>query len=178
MMLKQKSNPWARLKYLYVLPLTAVAVVAFANQEISTDGEKTLKGKVNKIIVLNKSGDTQVQDSLVSNKNGKIVITSSTTESGGNKMSVQYSSSRTDTTQSNTNVMTIRIDKSGSDNAVVKPGLIIIDGVEQPADFSFSDIDAGDIESMQVLKNAYATAIYGEKGKDGVIILKTKKKNQ
>ena len=26
MMLKRKSNPWARLKYLYVLPLTAVAV--------------------------------------------------------------------------------------------------------------------------------------------------------
>ena len=30
MMLKQKSNPWARLKFLYVLPLAAVAVAAFA----------------------------------------------------------------------------------------------------------------------------------------------------
>ena len=26
MMLKKKSNPWARLKYLYVLPLAAIAV--------------------------------------------------------------------------------------------------------------------------------------------------------
>ena len=30
MMLKKKSNPWARLKYLYVLPLAAIAVAAFA----------------------------------------------------------------------------------------------------------------------------------------------------
>ena len=37
MMLKRKSNPWARLKYLYVLPLTAVAVVAFARPEISRE---------------------------------------------------------------------------------------------------------------------------------------------
>ena len=29
MMLKEKSNPWARLKYLYVLPLAAIAVTAF-----------------------------------------------------------------------------------------------------------------------------------------------------
>ena len=33
MMLKQKSNPWARLKFLYVLPLAAVAVAAFARPE-------------------------------------------------------------------------------------------------------------------------------------------------
>ena len=29
MMLKEKSNPWARLKYLYVLPLAAIAVTRF-----------------------------------------------------------------------------------------------------------------------------------------------------
>lgn len=40
MMLKQKSNPWARLKYLYVLPLAAVTVAAFARPEISSRLEK------------------------------------------------------------------------------------------------------------------------------------------
>ena len=30
MMLKEKSNPWARLKYLYALPLVALAIVAFS----------------------------------------------------------------------------------------------------------------------------------------------------
>ena len=40
MMLKHKSNPWARLKYLYVLPLAAIAVAAFARPEISRELEK------------------------------------------------------------------------------------------------------------------------------------------
>ncbi len=40
MMLKQKSNPWARLKYLYVLPLAAVTVAAFARPEISSRLER------------------------------------------------------------------------------------------------------------------------------------------
>ena len=40
MMLKEKSNPWARLKYLYVLPLAAIAVTAFARPEISEKMEE------------------------------------------------------------------------------------------------------------------------------------------
>lgn len=40
MMLKQKSNPWARLKFLYVLPLAAVTVAAFAHPELSRRLEK------------------------------------------------------------------------------------------------------------------------------------------
>lgn len=35
MMIKKKSNPWARAKYLYVLPLAVVTVAAFARPEIS-----------------------------------------------------------------------------------------------------------------------------------------------
>ena len=35
MMIRKKSNPWARAKYLYVLPLAAVTVAAFARPEIS-----------------------------------------------------------------------------------------------------------------------------------------------
>lgn len=50
MMLKQKSNPWARLKYLYVLPLTAVTIVAFARPEISKELEKISSAKFSEII--------------------------------------------------------------------------------------------------------------------------------
>ena len=48
MMLKKKSNPWARLKYLYVLPLAAIAVTAFARPEISEKVEEisAVKGRV------------------------------------------------------------------------------------------------------------------------------------
>jgi TonB family protein len=35
MMLKKKSNPWASAKYLFVLPLTAAAMAAFARPEIT-----------------------------------------------------------------------------------------------------------------------------------------------
>ena len=35
MMLKKKSNPWSRLKFLYVLPLAIIAVTAFARPEVT-----------------------------------------------------------------------------------------------------------------------------------------------
>ena len=47
MMLKEKSNPWARLKYLYVLPLEAIAVPAVARPEISEKMEEISAVKVN-----------------------------------------------------------------------------------------------------------------------------------
>ncbi|MDR1937404.1 MAG: M56 family metallopeptidase, partial [Tannerellaceae bacterium] len=50
MMLKKKSNPWARLKYLYVLPLAACAIAAFARPEISHELEKISSVKLSEII--------------------------------------------------------------------------------------------------------------------------------
>ena len=47
MMLKEKSNPWARLKYLYVFPLAVIAVTAFARPEISEKVEEISAVKVN-----------------------------------------------------------------------------------------------------------------------------------
>ena len=50
--------------------------------------------------------------------------------------------------------------------------LILVDGVEYG---STMDIPASDIESMDVLKDAASTAIYGTKGANGVIIITTKR---
>ena len=47
MMLKEKSNPWARVKYLYVLPLAALAVTAFARPEVSAVTDEISSAKVN-----------------------------------------------------------------------------------------------------------------------------------
>ncbi|MDR0540927.1 MAG: TonB-dependent receptor [Dysgonamonadaceae bacterium] len=49
--------------------------------------------------------------------------------------------------------------------------LILVDGVER----TFNNIDPEDIESFQVLKDASATAVYGVKGANGVILINTKK---
>lgn len=47
MMIRKKSNPWARAKYLYVLPLAAVTVAAFARPEISKPLDEISSVKVN-----------------------------------------------------------------------------------------------------------------------------------
>lgn len=54
-------------------------------------------------------------------------------------------------------------------NQNTKP-LVLVDGVER----SFSNIDPEDIESFTVLKDASATAVYGVRGANGVVIIKTK----
>ena len=46
MMLQKKSNPWARLKYAYVLPLAATTVALFAHPEISQSFEEISSAKV------------------------------------------------------------------------------------------------------------------------------------
>ena len=49
--------------------------------------------------------------------------------------------------------------------------LILVDGVER----GFEDIDADEIQSVSILKDASATAVYGVKGANGVIIVTTKR---
>lgn len=49
--------------------------------------------------------------------------------------------------------------------------LILVDGVER----SITSIDANDIESVSILKDASATAVYGVRGANGVIIVTSKK---
>lgn len=48
--------------------------------------------------------------------------------------------------------------------------LIIVDGVERA---SFTNIDPHEIESISVLKDASATAVYGVKGANGVVLITT-----
>ena len=75
---------------------------------------------------------------------------------------------------------TIRIRGGSSLNASNSP-LIVIDGV--PMDNNgvkglanpLSMVNPQDIESFNVLKDASATAIYGSRGSNGVIIITTKK---
>lgn len=48
--------------------------------------------------------------------------------------------------------------------------LVLVDGIERSMDF----VDVEDIESVSVLKDATATAIYGVKGANGVILITTR----
>ena len=66
----------------------------------------------------------------------------------------------------------IRIRGFGSINADQNP-LYVVDGI--PYDGNLSDINPNDIESMTVLKDASASALYGARGANGVIMIQTKK---
>ncbi|MDE5759677.1 MAG: TonB family protein, partial [Bacteroides sp.] len=61
MMMKEKSSPWARLKYLYVLPVAAVAVTAFARPEVSDKVEEISAVKVNDLAAI---VETKVAESV------------------------------------------------------------------------------------------------------------------
>ena len=59
MMIKKKSNPWARLKYAYVLPLATVAVAAFARPEISNELDEISSAKVNDLTSIVKAEEVK-----------------------------------------------------------------------------------------------------------------------
>lgn len=53
--------------------------------------------------------------------------------------------------------------------------LVLIDGVRYDNTISLNDIDANDIESVSVLKDAAAASIYGVRAANGVILVTTKR---
>jgi hypothetical protein len=61
-----------------------------------------------------------------------------------------------------------------SDNNINKP-LIILDGVEWGQEVDIDILDANKIAKVDVMKNGTAANKYGEKGKNGVVIITTKK---
>ena len=67
---------------------------------------------------------------------------------------------------------TIRIRGVGSMSAGNNP-LIVLDGM--PYDGALNSINPNDVESMTVLKDASASAIYGARGANGVVLITTKK---
>ena len=154
MMLKEKSNPWARLKYLYVLPLAAIAVTAFARPEISEKVEEISAVKVNDLaeIVETKSEENVVKELVDTTKN-KVVVVGYRTEK---KDSVLTSGKKK-----------VAISVQGI-SGEGKP-LVIIDGKEATGDDPLANISPDRIRSISVLKDKTALAAYGDKGKNGVI---------
>lgn len=73
---------------------------------------------------------------------------------------------------------TIQIRGSGSIGASTEP-LIVVDGIPLQSSFSkerspLAMIDQADIESIEILKDVSATAVYGSRGSNGVILITTK----
>ena len=97
------------------------------------------------------------------------VTTNVTSALAGTAPGVQVISSSGDPADGSS---TIRIRGIGSMSASNSP-LYIVDGM--PFDGSISDINPNDVESMSVLKDASASAIYGARGANGVVLITTKR---
>ena len=149
MMLKEKSNPWARLKYLYVLPLAAIAVTAFARPEIS--------GKMDEISAVKVNDFVQIVGTKVPEK----------------KVEVLKDTVKKDAPKEEALKMPFSIRNAGSQ----PQPLILVDGKEIKGEQMQRDINPDMIESISVLKDEASTAIYGDKAKHGVILITLKGKD-
>ena len=149
MMLKEKSNPWARLKYLYVLPLAAIAVTAFARPEISDKVDVISAVKVNDFV--------QIVGTKVPEK----------------KVEVLKDTVKKDAPKEEALKMPFSIRNAGSQ----PQPLILVDGKEITGEQMQRDINPDMIESISVLKDEASTAIYGDKAKHGVILITLKGKD-
>ena len=129
------------------------------------DGEESTKAidqnKIENIQIL--KGKFAVEKYGDKGKNGVILITTkkntSSSTSGGLKFRNELALKSNSTT-----------------SRIVWPKYLeLVDGKEAPANFK-QNISADDIESITVLNDTAATRLYGEKGKNGVVLIKMKKK--
>ncbi len=161
MMLKEKSNPWARLKYLYVLPLAAIAVTAFARPEISEKADEISAVKVNDLAA------------ILEARNEENVVEASVADTAKNKVVVVGKVMSKDSVFIVKGEKATSISVSGASLSNEKTPLIIINGKE--SDRAVVDaLDPSRIENISVLKNENAVKIYGEKAKDGAMIIQLK----
>jgi TonB-linked outer membrane protein, SusC/RagA family len=169
--------------YSLVAPADAtleVACMGYASQRISVQSRTTIN------VILD--SDAQALDALVVIGYGsarKADVTGSIASLGGDNLRELASGDFTRSlngrvagvqmTQTNSKPgasMEIRIRGERSLSADNNP-LIVLDGV--PFMGSLSDIATGDIKSMDILKDASSTAIYGSRGANGVILITTYK---
>ena len=162
MMKKSKSNPWMKSKALYVIPVAALALSAFATPKFVAPIEETvtkLEGKGTE-----NSANLQVLEQEMN------------------------PAAQKDMTQSSTeNVILEEVKQQDTEG---RP-LFVLDGkiIEVSKDVNFEtmnseeqfssllNINVEDIESITVLKNEEATKIWGDKGANGVIVITTKSKD-
>ena len=202
MMLKEKSNPWARLKYLYVLPLATIAVTAFARPEISERVEEISAVKVNDLAAIVEAKVEEITKDVSNITSGdslkKLVVTGDSILKEKGTISIYGEKGKNGVlatkllpdednhfkiTKTQAKIkpgMNTSVDKSklmgthiGGISTVDlrdKDVLVIIDGKES----SRTVVDALDpsrIESISILDGKEATDIYGDKAKNGAMVI-------
>lgn len=196
MMLKQKSNPWARLKYLYVLPLAAVAVVAFARPEISSRLEKISNVDVPEVVQPH-APKAALQENMLPQeqkvtdtkpqvrKKKQIVLMAvaptpiDTVVVVGYRPQNKQAASVWDLGKADTmfpkRTLEFKSDmkKVGGIGYIKSEPLFFIDGAEVSAS-EMKNLDAEMIESISIMKDRSAEDLYGSRAANGVVLITTK----
>ena len=184
MMLKEKSNPWARLKYLYVLPLAAIAVTAFARPEISEKADEISAVKVNDLAAIVEAKVEEItKDVLKDSLKAKPYVVPEKSKMYGGRWvskdsSIVYSADSVvifnDSVASKRSSVVLyggRFERISESN---KP-LILVDGKEVSKDTLYSimndEANPNRIKTVSILRSDAALSIYGEKGKHGVYVI-------
>lgn len=170
-------------KYTLSVPVNGVLVfssVGYVSQEISIDGNKTVDCALvpdaeflDDVIVVaygtaKKSSFTGSAGTVKSESIQKRTVANVSKAIEGLVAGVQTTSGSGQPGEG----ASIQIRGVGSINASASP-LYVVDGI--PFDGSLSSINPNDIESLTVLKDASAAALYGSRGANGVVMITTKK---
>ncbi len=158
MMMKKKSNPWASAKYLYVLPLAAVAVAAFARPEISQPLNEVSSVKVTDFMAMSNAANDKNAVKADAAQEKIIVI---------GHGSMDKDSIKSDISNKNITIISYKGDNTDGNNP-----LVILDGKEYIG--NLENLNPETIESISVLKDKESISRYGEKGKNGVIVVTSK----
>lgn len=151
MMKMRKTNPWNRAKAVAVLPLAAVSVLVFATPAATK-----------------MAGEVAQESSKVVSEAGAMVVKADA--KGENMTSVKVSATGKMAVPADSVKQSVRVEaKSVSDDV-----LVVIDGRETNMN-ELNGLDASKINSVTVLKDDSATKIYGDKAKNGVIVVTMKK---
>lgn len=189
MMKKSKSNPWMKSKALYVIPVAALALSAFATPKFVAPIEETvtkLEGKG-----MEKSLNLQAfeeERKVVELKNAPIILVD------GKEMTTQEAMEAVKGKEIQNSLTT---QPDGSEVLSIKTRgtkdgqpLIVLNGkiIEVPKDAvkdinseeqltKLLNINPEDVESITVLQKDAATKVWGDKGANGVIVITTKSKD-
>ena len=179
MITKKKSNRPAALKALFVLPLSVLAVVAFASERVSTAFEPVSEVKITDFIqkdTIRKEGKTIT---VTTTENGKGTVITNLNYSQG--FGIAYNIDSKDTSKIKKMTVTVFSDQKGDslsafamiDRDKEHRPLVIINGKETDWEV-FNAINPSAIKSISVLKDRSASEKYGEKGKNGVLVITLK----
>jgi len=212
MISKKKSNRMAAIKAMFVLPLSALAVVAFASEKMTSGMEMISNAKITeiftqdtikiapkkevKVIVKNTHQEKSEEQVKGEKQEGKTITIRVNDENSGNtstskvitymvRDTINVTIAGNDTTKKGFRHGVVSIANAGTKDTIrtfvtfmdeknsdATP-LCIVDGKEVDMKV-MKALDPAAIHSISVLKEKSATDLYGDKGKNGVLLITLK----